>query len=78
MVGTVNDNKYIATSAKTYIKRLIEKIERIMKWDLRKYNSPENPLYHPELDESNVLDTYNHSIFRMVIGSLYRTVTSVT
>ena len=35
-VGTVNNNKYIVTSAKKYVKSLIEKIERIMTWDLRK------------------------------------------
>ena len=75
MVGTVNNDKYIATTAKTYIKSFIKKIERIMNSDLRKYNSPENPLYHPELDESDVFNTCNHSIFRMIIGSLYWTVT---
>ena len=50
--GESNGAKYNATSAKTYIKELVEKIERIMGWDLRKYNSPEDPNYYPEINKS--------------------------
>ena len=68
--GKINGAKYIAISSKIYIKRLMEKIEKIMSWDLRKYNSPEDPDYHPELDESELLNEENHTIYRMVTGSL--------
>ena len=48
--GESNGAKYISTSAETYIKQLMKKIERIMSWDLRKYNAPEDLNCHPELD----------------------------
>ena len=73
--GKINRVKYIATSAKTYIKRLVEKIERIMSWDLRKYNSPKDPNYYPERDKSELLSEDNHTIYRIFIGSLNWTVT---
>ena len=57
------------------LKVLLRKIERVMNWNLRKYISPENLLHHEELDESDLLDTYHHSIFHMIIGNLNWTVT---
>ena len=49
--GEINWAKHIATSAKTYIKRLVKKIERMMGWDLRKHNSLEDPNYHRKLNQ---------------------------
>lgn len=41
-----------------------------MEWTLRHYQSPEDPDYHPEIDESEFLDDDGVSKFRMMVGSL--------
>ena len=61
--------------AKTYIVRVCEKIEKLMEWTLRSYMSPENPDYHPELDESDFLSAESISKYRMMVGSLNWAVT---
>ena len=43
-------------SAQTYIKNVIEKIEKLIGVTLRNYESPMEAKYHPELDESPTLD----------------------
>ena len=58
------------TSAKTYIKRVCEKIEKLMSWKLRTFMSPEDPNFHPGLDDTDVLDEEGVSKFRMMVGSL--------
>ena len=64
-----------STDAKTYINRVCEKIEKLMEWTLRSYMSPENPDYHPELDETDFLPNDGISKYRMMIGSLNWVVT---
>ena len=66
----VDGKKYIATSAKTYIKRTLERIIELNEWQLRNYNSPADPDYHPELDITPFLNEDQHSKFRMMIGCL--------
>ena len=73
--GEINGRKHIATGTKTYIKGLAEKIERLREWDLRKYNSPEDPNYHPKLDKTYFLDDDHHNIYRMITRSLNWTIT---
>ena len=58
------------TSAKTYIKRITEKVERLMEWRLRHLVNPMNPDYHPEVDESEFLVGDDVSKYRMMVGSL--------
>jgi len=42
-------------SAKTYIKNISDKIERVFEFTLRNYHSPLEGGYHPELDKSELL-----------------------
>ena len=60
----------VATSAKTYIKRVCDKIETLMDWKLRNYGLPMEAEFHPELDVSKLLNSDKTSQYRMMIGSL--------
>jgi hypothetical protein len=42
-------------SAKTYLKNVIEKVERIF-GEHRTFTSPMDPDYHPELDETDFVE----------------------
>ena len=53
--GEYNGETY-AWSAGTYLDNCIENIERVLDCELRNYTCPINPDYHPELDESELLD----------------------
>ena len=55
-------------SAKTYLKNVIDKIEKIV-GHLRTYTIPMDPEYHPELDESALLSGNEISKYRMLTGS---------
>ena len=67
---------YITTmSAKTYINNVCEKIERMFECKLRNYHSPLEGGYHPELDDSALLDGSEISKYRMLTGSLNWAVT---
>ena len=55
-------------SAKTYLKNVIDKIEKVV-GHLRTYTIPMDPEYHPELDESAMVVGNDISIYRMLIGS---------
>ena len=50
---TAKGKSTLVMDAKTYIKRVTSKIEDLMGCH---YLSPEDPDYHPELDESDLLD----------------------
>ena len=65
-----DDGKKMTTSAKTYIRHLVGKCAKLMDWNMRCYNSPENHGYHPELDESPFLDEDQHVLYRILVGSL--------
>ena len=60
----------LVTSAKTYIKRICEKIEKVMEWKLRHYGSLMDPGYHPECDESDFLVGEDISKYQMMVGCL--------
>ena len=67
---------YITTiSAKTYLKNVCEKIERLFECKLRNYHSPLEGGYHPELDDSELLEGSDISKYRMLTGSLNWAVT---
>ena len=67
--GNYTDRGVTSTwSAKTYLKNVIEKIEKIY-GNLRNYTCPMDPDYHPELDESELLSTEDISKYRMLTGS---------
>eukprot|EP00979_Chaetoceros_neogracilis_P009185 scaffold2090_cov151-Chaetoceros_neogracile.AAC.2 len=54
-------------SAKTYLTNVIDRIEKQL-GVLRAYTCPMDPDYHPELDETPLLNGSDISIFRMLIG----------
>ena len=57
-------------SAHTYIKNVVEKLEEMTKSTFSwKYDSPMSETYHPELDESPLLDATHASMYRAFIGS---------
>jgi len=58
-----------ALSAKTYIKNVVEKYEKLFNETFKSQKSPMNHLYHPELDETPFLDQKGVSIFRGLVGS---------
>jgi hypothetical protein len=61
---------FLVTSAKSYIKKVCDKIETLMEWRLRNYGSPMDPKYHPELDETPQLGIDEHAKYRMMVGCL--------
>jgi len=65
----------ISQSARTYIKRVCEKLEPLMGWKLKNFGSPLESDYHPELDVSGLLSSDDTSKYRMMVGSLNWVVT---
>ena len=61
---------YLVTSARTYIKKVCEKIEKLMDWRLKNYGSPMDPKYHPELDETPHLNEDLHARYQMMVGCM--------
>jgi hypothetical protein len=61
---------YLVTSARTYIEKVCDKVEKLMEWRLRNYGSPSEPKYHPELDESPFLNDDLHARYRMMVGCM--------
>ena len=65
----------ITTGARTYINQLTKKVEETMDWTLRSYQSPEDPSYHPEIDQTPLLSPDDIAKYRMLTGSLNWAVT---
>jgi hypothetical protein len=66
----VSDGVLIALSARTYIANVMEKLETLCGVEqFAKANCPMSDLYHPELDESPLLDDMHASKYRALIGS---------
>jgi hypothetical protein len=55
-------------SAKTYIKNITEKLEKLLGITLKNYGSPMMTNYHPEIDETDFLDTDHIKMYQMMIG----------
>ena len=67
--GDYSDRGVTSTwSAKTYLVNVIEKVERIF-GELRTFTCPMDPDYHPELDETDFIETVEISKYRMLTGS---------
>jgi len=60
----------VGLSAKTYITNVIPKFEELLNQELRKFKTPMEDKYHPELDDSPLCTQERASIFRSMIGSL--------
>lgn len=56
-------------SAKTYAHNIVEKFEKLFQSEFRKYKTPMSEEYHPEIDESPLLDASDISVYRGLIGS---------
>ena len=61
---------FLTTSAKTYIKKVCDKIEPLMEWKLKNFGSPMDPTYHPETDTTAHLSDDMHAKYRMMVGTL--------
>ena len=61
-------NDLLCLSAKTYIKQVCEKIEKLFETKLRCYGSPLEPGDHPEMDESEIMDTDDVAKYQMLCG----------
>jgi hypothetical protein len=55
-------------SARTYIKGVCERLEKLFGHDFRHYGSPMEGGDHPELDDSDYLDDDMTNIYQMMIG----------
>ena len=62
-------------SAKTYLKNICDKIERVFSSTLRNYSTLLEAGCHPELDDSKLLDDEDTTKYRMLTGSLNWAVT---
>lgn len=58
----------IALSSRTYITNVCEKIEKMFEIELRHYGSPMDPLYHPEVDDTELLPPLSIPKYQMLVG----------
>ena len=63
------ENVSLALSAWTYIKNVVERFERLFGSDLRLYKTPMSDEYHPETDDTPLLDARGGSLYCGLIGS---------
>ena len=70
-----NNGKYWALGAKTYIRNVCERIERLLEIKLKNYGSPMASGDHPEQDDTDILFGADVSIYQMLIGSAQWAVT---
>ncbi len=66
----MKENIQVGLSARTYIENVVPKFEGLLSSEFRKFKTPMEEKYHPELDESPLCDSEQASIFRSFIGSL--------
>ena len=59
----------LALSAKTYAKNVVDKFERVFGSELHEFKTPMASDYHPEMDETPLLDAATISLYRGLIGS---------
>ena len=65
---SVDRSGEMTMSAKTYLKNIVDKIEDIIGQPLKNYGAPMVTTYHPEIDESDLLDPNFIKIYQMLIG----------
>ena len=59
---------HLGLSAKTYIRNAVDKFEKVS-GTLAQHNTPMQSGYHPELDDSPMLDEQRSSLYRSLVGS---------
>jgi hypothetical protein len=55
-------------STRTYLKNIVEKIETLLKIELKNYGSPMAPSDHPEIDDTDFLSPEQTKVYQMLIG----------
>ena len=65
---TFDNNGHVTMSAKTYIKNVTERIEKLMEITLKNYGSPMEAGDHPEMDESDLLVGTDIPLYQMLLG----------
>ena len=63
------DNVSTALSAQTYIENVVKKYEALTGKPFKEYKAPMDSKYHPETDDTPLLDPMRASIYRGYIGS---------
>ena len=63
------DNVSLGLSARTYVKNTVERFEATFGTELRLQKTPMSEQYHPESDETPLLDNRGAAIYRGLIGS---------
>ena len=58
-----------AISSETYIRNVTEKFESLLNTPFKMMKTPMNESYHPELEESPLLNSEDHTLFCALIGS---------
>ncbi len=61
--------------AKTYIKNVTDKIEKLLELPLKNFGSPLDAGDHPEMDDTDLLEPERVAIYQMLIGSAQWAVT---
>jgi hypothetical protein len=64
-----DENVSLALSARTYIKNVVERFETVFGTELRMHKTPMSDQYHPETDDTPLIDDRGASIYRGLIGS---------
>jgi hypothetical protein len=64
-----DDHVSIALSARTYTKNVVERFEAMFGKEFRLQKSPMSDTYHPELNETPLLDGKRPAQYRSLIGS---------
>ena len=58
-----------AMSARTYINNMIEKMEKMFGYEIKTFKTPMHDSYHPELDDTPLVDARDASKYRGIVGS---------
>ena len=71
----ITPNGIIYSGATKYVETITKKVEDLLGIQLKKRASPMDCDYHPELDDTPLLSEDDHSIYRMILGSVQWAVT---
>ncbi len=64
------ENINIGFSAQTYIKNMVPRFEKLFEGELRTFKTPMPDDYHPEVDDSPLVNSDNAAIYRSITGSI--------
>ena len=64
------ENIFVGLSVQTYIENVIPKFEELFVRDIKKYKTPMEEKYHPELDYLPLCNKKRSSVFWLILGSL--------